>query len=218
MTQPENNSTAPPFVTALVLAAGASSRMGEPKQLLPWGGVPLVAHATRSACRSTLISETVVVVGREAASVAEAVEGSGGGSLRVVVNPDWSQGIGTSLTAGLAAASPESVAACVLLGDEPGIGIDLIDQIIVAFFQSDHPVVRPVYEGEGGVRVPGHPALIDRSLWSELETLHGDRGLRSLLETHPDWLESVLIAGAAPVDIDTPEDYQRLGEGLGATH
>lgn len=207
-----------PFVTAVVLAAGGSSRMGEPKQLLPWVGQPLIAHCIAAATAAQDIRQTVVVVGCEAERVAEAVRNTTEQRVEIVVNENWNDGIGSSLLVGLAAADPAAVAACVLLGDEPGVATALIDRVIDAFQESEKPVVRPYYTDDAGKKIPGHPAVVGREVWAELKALHGDSGLRSLLAANPGWLQALPVDGQAPFDIDTPQDYSRLGPSPRAEH
>lgn len=195
------------MIVGIVLAAGTSSRLGRPKQLLPHRGRPLVQHAVDAALESG-VDEVVVVLGHAAAAVREALEGSD--RLRIVVNPAYEEGQATSLMTGLAAAPEEARAAVVLLGDQPGISPGHIRSILRCYAETAGPVVRARY-GEA----PGHPVLLDRSVWEAVMAITGDRGARDLLRQHPEWVVDVPLGPHPPPDVDTEEDYRRLQEADG---
>ncbi|HEX5498621.1 MAG TPA: NTP transferase domain-containing protein, partial [Thermomicrobiales bacterium] len=117
------------MISGIILAAGDSTRLGRPKQLLPVGGLPLLAHVLRHAAASRL-DDVVVVLGHDAEAIAEAV---GEWGQRIAVNPDFAAGQSTSLKIGLAAVPPQAEAALVLLGDQPEVGPAIIDAVIAAF-------------------------------------------------------------------------------------
>ena len=198
-----------PFLSGVILAAGGSSRMGRPKQLLPVGDRSLLQHVVDNALGSRL-DEVVLVLGHHAAAVREALTPARDHRLRVVVNADPDTGQSGSLRSGLRASAERARAAAILLGDQPGVGSHLIDRVVEAFLSGDAPVVRPTYEGADGRRVPSHPVLIARRLWPELERLEGDCGANTLLTRHPDWLSTLLVPGEPPADVDTWSDYQRV--------
>ncbi len=202
------------FISGIVLAAGASTRMGRPKQLLPLAGAPLLQHVLDQAAASCL-DEVIVVLGHRAEEVWPALRVPSGRRLRLAVNPDYAQGLSTSLCAGLRSASPRAIAAAVLLGDQPGVTPALIDRVAAAFRAGDSPVVRPVYRRAGRRPVPGHPVVLARSVWPEVDALTADEGVRALLAAHPDWLLVVPLDEEPPADIDTMEDYQRVVGGAG---
>jgi len=199
------------FVSGVILAAGSSVRMGRPKQLLRLGDRPLLQHAVEAAMASCL-DEVVLVLGHRAGEIEAALALPAAGDLRVVVNPDPARGQSSSLRTGLHAVSPRSLAAAILLGDQPGVGAGVIDRVVAAFRQGDALAARPEYRAAGGRAHPGHPVLLARALWPELEKLRGDEGARTLLASRPDWLLSVALPGEPPADIDTPDDYQRALE------
>jgi molybdenum cofactor cytidylyltransferase len=185
----------------IVLAAGASRRMGSPKQLLAVGGRPLLETVVAAACASSL-DEVVVVLGATAAAVREAVEW---GRARQLDNPRHAEGMSTSLQAGIAALGPEVRRCVVLLGDHAGLTAALIDALLDAQARSGLPAA--------ALRVAGvlqPPVVLDRALWSEVDTLRGDVGLRDVLRADPRRVAVVDPAGAAPVDVDTPDDLRRL--------
>jgi molybdenum cofactor cytidylyltransferase len=189
-------------VTGIVLAAGTSSRLGRPKQLLDFGGRPLLQHAIDAMEGSGLI-DIVVVLGHHAEEVAAAV--STGPDTRTVVNPDYAQGQATSLRAGLEAADGKSEAAVVILGDQPALGALHVRTIVETYLATGGKVVQAAFGGK-----PNHPTLFDRSVWPELMAIEGDRGARELLKNHPEWILRVEMGGDPPPDLDTWEDYERL--------
>jgi molybdenum cofactor cytidylyltransferase len=197
------------FISGVILAAGASVRMGRPKQLLPLGGKPLLRHAVDAALDSCL-DEVVLVLGHRAREIEEALALSSGSGVRVVVNPDHASGQASSLLLGVRSTSALARAAAILLGDQPGVSAALIDRVVADFRASDALAARPEYRAAGGGSVPGHPVLLARRLWSELECLRGDEGARGVLASRPEGVSAVAVAGELPPDIDTPDDYQRM--------
>lgn len=196
------------FLSAIVLAAGASVRMGRLKQLLTLGDRCLLQHVL-DAVAETRLNELILVLGCRADEIRAAVRLPAGLPSRVVVNPDYAQGQSTSLRIGLQAASPRSVASGILLGDQPQITAALIDRVADAFLAAGTPIVRPVYAGIAG-RVPGHPVFLACAIWPAVGRLVGDEGARALIAAHPEWLTDVAVEGDAPTDIDTAEDYERV--------
>jgi molybdenum cofactor cytidylyltransferase len=192
------------LISGLVLAAGTSSRLGRPKQLLILDDRPVIRHVVDEALTSTL-DEVVVVLGAGADAVRAVLPSTG--RLRTVVNADFAAGQASSLTCGLRAAAG-SDAVVVLLGDQPGIPATVIDAVVAVWNgERTTPMVQAAY---GGHRA--HPTLIDRSIWWQLESLSGDRGARAVFEDHPEWVGAVEVGGDPPDDIDTEEDYQRVRE------
>ena len=191
------------MITGVVLAAGTSSRLGRPKQLLDLGGKPVLQHVVDAALAGGL-DEVVVVVGHAAAAVEAALLHQE--QVRFVHNPGFGEGQSTSLRAGLRAAAPDAEAAVILLGDQPQIRPDAIRAVAEAWRQGAGPVIQACYRG-----LDAHPTLFDRSLWPELERLTGDEGARSLLATLPT-KSRVDVGGLPPADIDTSDDYERARE------
>jgi molybdenum cofactor cytidylyltransferase len=198
--------------------------MGRAKLLLPYGGRTVLEYAVTAALESGA-GLTVVVLGPEAAAaravLAEAYPGRA--DLRMVSNPDYLTGQASSLRVGLRAvldAFPELVAApppalpravVFCLGDQPLVTAKTVTALIDAYLASpERPgpvVVAPVHAGRRG-----NPVLIDRRLFPELLALTGDVGARGVLDRHAG--EGTLLVPAGPevlVDLDTPEDYARLG-------
>ncbi len=188
-------------VAAIVLAAGAGTRMGERvKQLLPWRGRTLIQNALEIAERSQ-VDETILVLGARAEEIRAAI---GPVPARIVANPDWEQGHSSSIRAGLAALAPQFDAAVFVNADQPLLTPSIIDALIQRYAATGAHIVVPLYAGKRG-----SPVLFDRTHFAELMKLHGEQGGREVLAHHP--VESVEFAdSAAGFDIDTPEDYQSI--------
>jgi molybdenum cofactor cytidylyltransferase len=184
-----------------VLAAGTSSRLGRPKQLLELDGRPVLQHVLDAAAASHL-DQIVVVLGHGGRDVAARIRLPA--RTGIVLNRDYALGQSTSLRAGLQAAGLEATAAVILLGDQPGVRPEAIDAVVQAWRAGNGPVVRASYEGR-----PDHPTLFDRSVWTELIQIQGDEGARGVLEAHPEWRSTAEVGGRAPEDIDTEDDYAR---------
>lgn len=186
----------------VILAAGAAERVGRPKQLLPLRGRPLLQHVVDAAAAGGL-SPIVIVLGHHASEVAGALELPPG--ARIVENHDYARGQATSLRCGLAALEPEVRTAVILLGDQPRLAASTIRSAIGLFARSGGPVVRTMYRGQ-----PGHPVVLGREVWQAAMAVEGDRGARDLLSQHPEWIVALERDEGAPVDLDTPDDYEEL--------
>lgn len=186
-------------VAGIILAAGEAKRFGQPKQLLPWQGQPLVRHACRVALDAGL-SPVIVVSGAYTPQIRQALAGL---DVVLVHNPDWQAGQSTSIRAGLDAASGGG-AALFLLADQPLVTASLLQALVEAHSVSLSPVVAPLVDGRRA-----NPVLFDQDTFPELHNLTGDVGGRALFSKYsPEWLpwhDANLL-----LDIDTPEDYQRL--------
>ena len=185
-------------VAAAVLAAGRGSRLERDasKPLLEWRGRPLVAWALDAALTSGL-TPVVVVVGYRADEVRAALDGS----VQVVENPDWPEGIASSLRAVLTALTPmrDVDAVCVGLADQPRVGADAYRRVA----GTDGELVVPTYGGQ-----PGNPVKLARSLWPEALELRGDVGARALARDRAVRIDCTGTGSAA--DVDTLEDLERL--------
>jgi len=192
--------------SALVLAAGGSSRLGQPKQLLEWKGKPLLAHVV-DAVRTWPVESVAVVLGAFEAEILDAVDLE---DLLVVVNLEWEEGIASSLRVGLDALSREtrSERAFIVLGDQPRIPAEVPAGLAAAMDASGKPAAVPKYRYQRA-----NPVLVDRFLWSRLMSLEGDAGAARLLQAHPEWVEEVRFDHPVPRDIDTPGDAADLQSG-----
>lgn len=192
----------PSMITAIVLAAGASTRMGVPKLLLPLKGKSILRHVTETALTSTC-DAVVVVLGAHAEQLRGEVEGTG---ASIVINPDWQEGLSTSIRAGVEAASSLSEdleAVLLLLADQPLVSVETIDRLIQTFRATGKAMIASAYSG-----TMGPPILFARPLFIELLTLEGDKGAKDVLARYPEQVVTVPAPEAA-VDIDTIEDYRR---------
>jgi molybdenum cofactor cytidylyltransferase len=186
-------------VAGIVLAAGESSRLGMPKQLIPWRSQPLVWHAVQAA-RQGGLSPVIVVTGAWGDQVRMALEGE---PVTLVDNPVWQAGQSTSVRLGVAEVEGQAEAAAFLLSDTPLVTGELIARLLEAHRSSLATLVAP---RAGGRRA--NPVVFDRRTFAELRELEGDHGGRALFERYEpawvDWDESILL------DLDTAEDLQRL--------
>ncbi len=186
-------------VWALVLAAGASRRMGRPKLLLPLpGGDTVLARAITPHLEAGL-ERVLVVSGCEAAAVVAALPSDP--RLRVVENPAWEEGMASSLRCGIAACG-EAEAVLVALGDEPGVTVARVLDLLAAW-TPEVPLVVPVHAGR-----PSRPVLFARSLFPELLRLRGDQGGREVVGRH--FRHAITIEAEPLRDLDTEADYLAL--------
>jgi molybdenum cofactor cytidylyltransferase len=198
-------------IAGIILAAGTSTRLGRPKQLLDIDGKSLVTHVAERCLRSRL-DRVIVVVGHAAEAVRAALHGL---HVEVVTNPDYASGQASSLMAGLDAAGEDIDAVVMLLGDQPGIDSVAIDRLVAA--RRNGALLGMAQYGDDR----GHPVLLGRELFDELRQVRGDRGGRDVIRRHQGDL--VLVDGGVPLvpgDVDTWADYERIQEswtGDGAT-
>lgn len=193
-------------VTAILLAAGLSSRMGAPKPLLRIRGKPVLARVL-DALRASDLREVVVVLGAEADRVRRDVPLEG---TRVVLNPDYARGMSTSIRAGLRAASPEAEAYLIVLGDQPLVSPSTVHALVARQETTGARILVPTYAG-----VRGNPVLLDRSLSAEIESIRGDVGCRGIVASHEGEVVEVPVDDPGIlVDADTPEDVRRIEAAL----
>jgi molybdenum cofactor cytidylyltransferase len=192
------------MISAIILAAGESKRMGRPKQLLEWQGKTLLHHILENLISSNT-DEIILVLGHEAEQIRKSLPAF---RIKIVINADHRRGMLSSLRQGLLAMDPKSDAFLVLLADQPGIGPEIINRIIRDFQQANprRGIVRPVCRG-----LRGHPVLIGVQYLQETMQLQDDVGIRQILVNHPDdILEIDVDQDVVLKDIDTPEEYQKF--------
>lgn len=187
------------FVTGLVLGAGGSTRLGRPKQLLPFGERTLLDH-TLGTARACNFDQLVVPIGGAAEEVRKRVDLSG---ADVVVNYAYGQGCSSSIAAALDAVDPRCQVLVLMLGDQPGV----TPATVRALLDGRHGAPVAVCRYDDG---RGHPLAFDRSVFPQLADLHGDKGVWTLLDQRADEVVDVRIAGEVPLDVDTPEDYEAV--------
>lgn len=192
-------------VGAIILAAGRSTRMGEPKQLLPLGESTVLGQ-TLENIRGAGVDEIVLVLGSSAETIRQQFPTSSFAGLKVVVNQAYGQGMASSLREGLSALHPQIDAALIVLADQPLIRPGTFGQIIDQYRVSDAQIVVPMYKG-----FRGNPVLLDRSVFPEIMALSGDIGCRAIFGTHSEGIVKVQVDDVGVLlDIDNKADYARL--------
>ena len=190
------------FISGLVLGAGASSRFGQPKQLLPFRGTTLLGWVISQAERARNLKEVIVVLGRAADEIRERVDF---GSAKVIDNPVFTEGCSSSYRAGIGAIDPRTDAVLIILGDQPGVTPEIIDGVAEKWRGGDKQIVLASYQGR-----PGHPMLFARPMFEKLVGLHGDKAAWKLVDANPDLLIEAPFDLPFPEDIDTVDDFKRI--------
>lgn len=189
-------------VAAVLLAAGASRRMGARDKLLePVAGKPLIRTLAERLVKSA--DEVICVLRPGDSARRAALEGSG---VHIVINPHAEDGMGTSIASGVAALGAKMDAVAIVPGDMPEITGESIARLVAAFSPEDgRAIIRATTpEGQGG-----HPVLFGRRFFEALCGIEGDRGARSVIEEHPDYVVDLVLPGqAAEMDLDTPEEWE----------
>jgi molybdenum cofactor cytidylyltransferase len=189
-----------PMLSAILLAAGESKRMGKPKQLMPLGKNTLLEQAIDNLLDSS-VDETIVVLGHKAREISRTIASR---PVRIALNPDYRRGMSTSIIAGLKRVDPRSRAVMLTLGDQPLVESDTINQLIEAFNKNNKGIAIPTHQGRRG-----NPVIFDLKYKPELLKLEGDIGGRGIIKNHPhDVLEVPVDSESVISDIDTREDYQ----------
>ena len=189
-------------IAGIILAAGASSRMGDDKALLLWHNRSFLEHLL-AALRNAPVDLVRVVLGANADEVQRRIALGAG---QVVVNPDWQKGMLSSLTAGLDSLPPDTESAIVCLVDHPCISSRLIQALIANFRATRKPIVIPTYQGRRG-----HPVLFAASLFDELRAAPPDIGARHVVRQHAtDVLEVPTDEEGVMLNINDPAAYEKV--------
>jgi molybdenum cofactor cytidylyltransferase len=191
--------SAEPFVTGLVLAAGGSSRLGRPKQLLPYRGSTLL-DAVLETARACRFDQLLVAIGGAADEVRAGVDLRCAG---VVVNDAYGSGCSSSIAAAVDALDPRCDVLVLLLGDQPGVTPCTVDALLAG--RAGAPLAVCAYaDGRG------HPFAFGRPVFGELAGLHGDKAVWKLLDRRPGDVAEVPVPGPVPLDVDTWDDYEAV--------
>ena len=189
-------------ISIVILAAGASKRMGEPKMLLPYGNSTIIETVVERAIRSKA-DHITVVTGAHGPVVRNKLSRF---DIDIVVNPDHEAGMLSSVQTGIKALPEDTRAVLILLGDQPMVETGVINHLIDEYHSHAERIVIPVFKGKRG-----HPLLLDMSFKPEIENLDPEKGLRQLLADHPgEILETKVDTSSILKDIDTIEDYVRM--------
>ena len=192
------------FISALLLAAGKGERMGGVKQLLSLGEKRMI-EAALDNLQGSRCDEIIVVLGFAVDEVRPLVEGKE--RVNVVINPQFEEGMSSSIQQGIKKTSPRATGILIALADQPFIPPEVIDTLIEGFAAGAQGIVLPAYKGQRG-----HPVILDRKKYEgELLALQGDVGGKEIVSKHPeDVLEIAVASKGVLMDIDEPEDYQGI--------
>ncbi len=190
-------------IAAVILAAGASTRMGTPKQLLQWQGRSLLRSITETAIAANC-RPVIVVLGAYSEQIqAEVIDLP----VHVVNNPEWQTGMGSSIRRGIQALLDRNTAVeatILLLCDQPFVSQETIHQLRSIYDSTHQSIIASAYRNTIGV-----PALFQKKLFSELVELHQLEGAKTVIQRHLNTVETLDFPQGA-VDIDTPKEYQLM--------
>jgi molybdenum cofactor cytidylyltransferase len=186
------------WVTGVVLAAGGSNRLGRPKQLLPYADTTVLG-ATVDVARGCGFDQLIVTLGGAAEAVRRAVPLD---DVDVVTVDDFGSGCSSSLKAALTRVDPRASGIVLMLGDQPGVLPSTVGRLVA---EDSAPIVVSRYDD-----TLGHPFWLSRTIFGELASLHGDKGVWRMIESGQFIVRENPVAGSVPLDIDTWDDYRRL--------
>jgi molybdenum cofactor cytidylyltransferase len=186
------------MISAIVLAAGKSERMGRPKALLEFRGRTFLENILHAISRSS-IEHTVIVVGHHRSEIENAMP-----DASVIFNPDYEQGMVTSLQTGIRALPPESIGAFLFLVDHPVVDTETIEAMISSV--ASNRIVQPTFKGRRG-----HPVFLGAEVLKEILRLPSSQGADVVVRRDPARITEIPVNAAGILtDIDTPEDYEKL--------
>ena len=190
------------MISAIILAAGQSKRMGQPKMLLPWGNITVIEHVITTFLHAG-IEDVIVVTGGAREQVENTINQY---HIRKVHNNDYATGgMLSSIQCALRAMPDEARAALIGLGDQPQVQEKSVRLICDEYRDSQSRLIVPSFQMRRG-----HPWLVARPLWSEILALKPPESLRDFLNRHADKIHYVIVdTPSVLADLDTPEDYQR---------
>jgi molybdenum cofactor cytidylyltransferase len=191
-------------VSAIVLAAGSSTRMGTVKPLVRIGGETMLER-TLSALRESRVDEIIVVLGHSADLIQRSVGFDG---ARIVINDSYYEGMASSLRTGLSSLRADAAGVLIVLADQPFLKHETIDRLIDEYRENKPEIIVPTYNG-----FRGNPVLLDRSVFDELAELKGDIGCRAIFQDHRGGILKLPVQDAGVLlDLDTPADVERFGK------
>jgi molybdenum cofactor cytidylyltransferase len=191
------------MIGAVVLAAGRSQRMGQPKLILPWGDTTIIGRVV-SVLATAQIDEIVVVTGGAQIAVEKILRDT---PARTVFNPDYANGeMSSTLKVGLRAFLEKVEAALIVLGDQPQIELGVVQSVLEVYRQEAALLVVPSYQMRRG-----HPWIVARTFWPEIDQISPPKTLRDFLNQHQPETRFVNVNNASILqDLDMPQDYQRF--------
>jgi len=190
------------MISAILLAAGESNRMGQPKQLMPFDQSTIVERTIDSLLNSA-VSETIVVLGYREEEIRKTISDK---PVKIAINPDYQQGMSASIMAGLKQVDKRARAVLIALGDQPFVDSQTITSLVEAFIANNKGIIIPVYQGRRG-----NPVIFAIRYKDELFNLKGDVGGREIIKRHPDdALEVAVNCEGVLLDMDTMESYTSM--------
>jgi molybdenum cofactor cytidylyltransferase len=190
------------MISAILLAAGESNRMGQPKQLMPFGQSTILERTIDNLLNSA-VSETIVVLGYREEDIRKTIAGK---PVKIAINPDYQQGMSASIIAGLKQIDKRARAVLIALGDQPFVDSQTINSLVEAFIANSKGIIIPVYQGRRG-----NPVIFAIRYRGELLNLKGDVGGREIIKRHPDdVLEVVVNCEGVLLDIDSMQNYTSI--------
>lgn len=195
------------MISAILLAAGKSRRMGRPKLLMSFGQSTILGQAIDNLLGS-VVDEVIVVLGHGAEDVIKTLAAK---PVKLMINPDYEQGMSTSITAGLNLVDSQVQAVMLALGDQPLINSQTINKLVKEFYNHDKGIAIPTCQGRRG-----HPIIFAIKYKEKLLELRGDMGGRQIVKDHPDdMLEVAVNCEGIFIDIDTEDNYHLEKKKLG---
>ncbi|UII26359.1 nucleotidyltransferase family protein [Fulvivirga maritima] len=187
-------------IGVIILAAGSSSRLGQPKQLLPYHNAPLLQHTINEADAIPFQSFTLVL-GANASDIKKAIDPN---NFQVVINNDWKEGMGSSLSLAIKETikNHDLQHIMILLSDQPLVNTEHFEELIHTHINGDKSITASFYNNIAGV-----PAIFSKEHFEDLQRLEGDKGARKIIKNSPHQLVEFKYGN---IDIDTPEDWENL--------
>lgn len=190
---------AKPTIAIIILAAGASTRMGEPKQLLPWGETTLLGHAIQKALKSST-KKVFVVLGAYFEQIEASIKKQ---PVTILQNKEWRAGMGSSIALGTKQVQEDGFdGALIMLADQPQVDSIFLNELIAKSQRKQQPIVATAHKNTVGV-----PAIFDKDYFNELSKLIGKKGASSIINHNLS--KTTIVHAAKPIiDIDTKEEYE----------